>query len=894
MALGTGVHNLSLVVRAHNRASRALASVGRDLTLLDRTRRIVQSGFVAMGAVGLAAIKGMAVGIALAVGGSIFAFSKFDDALTASLAITETVSPAIRKSLQDTAREVAKTTIFSANEAAGAYFNLLSAGQSVEQAMVSLPVVAQFAQAGLFDLEVATELLVTAQNALALTFDDPIKNMEQMTRVADVLAAADERAVGSIQDFAEALTNRAAASMRAYNIDVEEGVAVLAAWATQGLKGRTAGQAFSIVVRDLQRAALKEADAFKAVGVAVFDSEENFRNMADIVGDLEDAMEGLTDAGKKQLLQELGFQERSQQRILQLLGTSDAIRTFEADFREAGGTVERVSEKQMGSATKQMGLLKSAIIDVFIGVGGKFDEGFKSIIGRVREWVNDVGPKLVKQVEKVIDKFNELSGPARTILRHFQRMFEVGEKLAGRGLGGLNEKLAILIGWIDKAIVFWVELNRPIKESVGEWVKLIPIIILISGGLKLVGIFMALIASPALLTAAAIAGLIILFKHLWENSQTFRDIIGEIVDFWHNIAIPLLKQGWEIVQEAARAFVQWFIDVAVPFIKEAWEIIKVAGAVFVDWLKDDAVPFIIEAWEQISDTFVAAWEFIQALFLVAVDILKIAWDLFGEFLWDIIVVAWELIKDVFIGAFEIIEGIFQVFTAIFTGDWAKAWEGILSILKGAWRIIWGVIKAAWGILKSAFKLGIKLLVTLWTNFWDALTGLASGAWNIFTGWFGRVWDSFKEFWNKGWEQLRDAVTGIMDTVGNAVRGPFNAIIGLTERLVNIAIDGLNSLIGLANRIPGVNISIVGKISLPRLALGADVIREGLALVGESGPELVRLGRGAQVAPLGSIGLGGGEAGLSPTIQIEQVVFQGTPEQMLEDWKRHTKLALRGA
>ena len=190
-------------------------------------------------------------------------------------------------------------------------------------------------------------------------------------------------------------------------------------------------------------------------------------------------------------------------------------------------------------------------------------------------------------------------------------------------------------------------------------------------------------------------------------------------------------------------------------------------------------------------------------------------------------------------------------------------------------------------------MALNVLETGWNIFWTIIKGLATTGWNLFVGWIEGVWETFKTWWSESWEGLKDAVGDILGTLGDVVKWPFNQVIGMVESLINTALIGLNSMINLINKIPGISIPNIGQITLPRLALGADVIREGLAIVGESGPELIRLGRGAQVAPLGSSGDAlRAEVGLEPAIQIGQVIFQGTPESMLEDWKRHTKLALR--
>ena len=75
------------------------------------------------------------------------------------------------------------------------------------------------------------------------------------------------------------------------------------------------------------------------------------------------------------------------------------------------------------------------------------------------------------------------------------------------------------------------------------------------------------------------------------------------------------------------------------------------------------------------------------------------------------------------------------------------------------------------------------------------------------------------------------------------KAPLNAIIGM----VNMAISGINGVIGGLNKIPGVDIGQIGKI--PYLAKGG-ILSRGSAVVGEAGPELLTMSAGrAVVQPL---------------------------------------------
>ena len=111
----------------------------------------------------------------------------FDQAMTESLAIIDKVTPQMRRQMEDTAKRVATTTKFSAQEAAEAYFFLASSGMSAAESMRALPVVANFAQAGVINLARATELLSDAYITLGLRTGDPLEQMQNMQRVADVL-----------------------------------------------------------------------------------------------------------------------------------------------------------------------------------------------------------------------------------------------------------------------------------------------------------------------------------------------------------------------------------------------------------------------------------------------------------------------------------------------------------------------------------------------------------------------------------------------------------------------------------------------------------------------------------------------------------------------------------
>jgi TP901 family phage tail tape measure protein len=338
---------------------------------------------------------------------SVEAFSTFEHSLTKSTAIMGGLTDELRQKVSDTAREMAKETVFSANEIAGAFHFLASAGYEAAESIEAMPKVAQFAQAGFFDLEKATTLLVDSQAALGLRTKDTAQNMINMARVSDVLVKANNLANASVEDFAKSLTNKSAGALKLVNKSIEEGVAVLAAYAEQGVKAQLAGEKLNIILRDLQTAAIKHPEVFQRMGIAVYDANGNMRNMAVIIRDLEKAFVGMSDEQKRSSLMMLGFQDRSVAAIASLIGMSDKIAEYERQLKNAGGTTKEVADKAIKNLADQFDLLKKRVHDLFLEIGEALAPTMMKLI--------DIFKLLLTPLEMAVKWFGDLSQPMKDV-----------------------------------------------------------------------------------------------------------------------------------------------------------------------------------------------------------------------------------------------------------------------------------------------------------------------------------------------------------------------------------------------------------------------------------------------------------------------------------------------
>lgn len=376
--IGDGTKYQKMLQEAEMATKKTEQTVTRSITKLERVQQklnAIGAGFINVGRRMSSMGRSMALRVTapLTLIGGLAAreFGKFDKAMVESTSIMRGATDEQKKSMRSVALEMVKSGNYlqGPDELAKSYFYLASAGKDAAQSMALLPTVSKFATAGAFDMALATDLLTDAQSALGMTSKDTVKDMEKMTRLGDVLVKANTLANASVEQFSIALTTKAGAALKVYNKDVEEGVAVLLAMADQGMKAELAGNALDRITRLLSKSALDNAKAHEKYGFTVFDNTGKMRNFADIVGNLETSLAGMSDETRAAALDAMGFDARVQGVILPLLGSSEAIRRYEKELRSASGITKEVADDQMTAFSNQMKVMWNQIKVVAISIG---------------------------------------------------------------------------------------------------------------------------------------------------------------------------------------------------------------------------------------------------------------------------------------------------------------------------------------------------------------------------------------------------------------------------------------------------------------------------------------------------------------------------------------------
>ncbi len=370
-----------------------------DATQFEKTMRKASARISAfgkkVGAVGRSMSLKLTAPLSLLGGIAVKTFADFDSAMVQSTAIMGNLDAMTKQTMADLATEMSERGVKSATELAESYYFLASAGLDAEQSMAALPIVTDFATAGMFDMAMATDLLTDAQSALGLEFDATGDNM---TRLGDTLIKASTLANASVQQFSEAMTNDAATAARSMGIELETVTAVLALYADKGKKGAEAGSMFGRATRLLAASFTKNADEFEKRGIRVIDEATGeYRNFIDVLADMEKAFDGLTGPQRSAALEQLGFAALAQKSIVPLLGMSEKLKEYENELKNVSGMMAGVVNTQLDSFSSKMKILRNQITNAAREIGEQLAPIVGFFVKRIAELGNafkDLSPAM--------------------------------------------------------------------------------------------------------------------------------------------------------------------------------------------------------------------------------------------------------------------------------------------------------------------------------------------------------------------------------------------------------------------------------------------------------------------------------------------------------------------
>lgn len=253
---------------------------------------------------GLKAVTATIAGTSTALAGMATAAIKVGSDFEAQMSRVQAISGATGEEfdqLREQAIQLGSDTAFSASQAAEGMENLAAAGFTTNEIMSAMPGMLDLAAASGEDLAASADIAASTLRGFGL-------EAEEAGHVADVLAENANRTNSSVAETGEAMKYIAPLA-RAAGISMEETAAAIGIMANAGIQGSQAGTTLRGALSRLSKPTNVMQQAMDELGVSFYDSEGKMLSLADQVGMLKSAMEGMTDEQKNNYLVTLYGQE---------------------------------------------------------------------------------------------------------------------------------------------------------------------------------------------------------------------------------------------------------------------------------------------------------------------------------------------------------------------------------------------------------------------------------------------------------------------------------------------------------------------------------------------------------------------------------------------------------
>ena len=256
--------------------------------------------------------------------------------------------------LTKVAKEMGSTTKFTATQAADALNYLALAGYDADKAAEVLPSVLNLAAAGGMDLAYASDLVTDAMASLNIE-----ANKQNVDDFGNKLAMAASKANANVSQLGEAIltVGGTAANLKGGTTELTTALGLLA---NVGIKGAEGGTHLRNIILSLQSPTDEAAKKMQKLGLSVYDSQGKMRGLNDILGDLNSAMNGMTQGQKDSIINQL-FNKTDLAAVNGLLAAQgEQWGTLAAQIDNADGAMGQMAETQIDNLQGAMTIMSSA------------------------------------------------------------------------------------------------------------------------------------------------------------------------------------------------------------------------------------------------------------------------------------------------------------------------------------------------------------------------------------------------------------------------------------------------------------------------------------------------------------------------------------------------------
>lgn len=436
------------------------------------------------------------------------------------------------------AKELGRTTQFTARQAADAMSYLGMAGWNAQEIMGGMPGLLNLAAAGNTDLARTADIVSDEMSAFGL------KGEKAATHMADVFAYTITRTNTNVEMLGETM-KYAAPVAHAFGVDMEETAALAGLMADKGIKASQAGtslrtgflrlagppkqaskamEALGMNMSEMSKQQAEAQAAMKGLGIELSDTKGP-RKMSAIITELRDKLQGLSQEERLASVGAIFGKNASTGWLAVIDSAPDKFDALVKEMDKCDGESKRLAKTMTDNASGAMIRLKSAMEGVAIGFGSAFlpmladaGDGLANLASSIAE-VAEEHPELIKGIGLVTAAMVGAVGAFKVA-----RVAYAAYRVVAATLGFIHLSNAAATATATAATVAGT--GATAAATAGTW-----------------AFNAALMANPIGLIVVGIAGLIAAGYALYKN--------------WDKVSAGLVK-GWDWVKTTAAGVYNWF------------------------------------------------------------------------------------------------------------------------------------------------------------------------------------------------------------------------------------------------------------------------------------------------------------------------------------------------
>ena len=313
-------------------------------------------------------------------------------------------------------------------------------------------------------------------------------------------------------------------------------------------------------------------------------------------------------------------------------------------------------------------------------------------------------------------------------------------------------------------------------------------------------------------------------QKIWDTFTNFLN------DVYNSMILPLFDGFREMVDDTAQNFsknsdsIMNIFENVGDILSDVWDsVIKPMWDAFMEvmftlWgVFSDNIGNVLKLWETVSEALKKVWDsIVKPVWDALMEAIKKVWGVFQEYMPEIQ---------------RIVDEVFGMIQSLWESVLKPALDAIGGFIQNVLLPIWDTV-FTYGIL-PVVETVFQTIIGLWDNSLKPIfQGIIDFLGGVFTGDWERIWNGLSSIFSGVWEGLKALA-----------KAPLNFIINM----LNKVIDGLNQ-VQVPDWVPLVGGKGINIPRIPTLWKGTNFTIGGPTLVGEQGPELVNMPRGASVMP----------------------------------------------